>query len=208
MKKRLLAFFAFFGCSFGLAALVYHAMALLTKGVLIFGFLPRMFLYHWIYPNQYIALVCLIYALLAAAFAPRIARRPSLAIWIVLATPLLASPLGGMLWHLHDMLAGYFPSSWQEKLLLDGALEGAEIGWLIVLLSFPYNVICALLGIRGTRRLAQRLYPAPETACTATPPAEAGRAEGTDSALNDAKDPNGANDTNDAPDAAASEKLP
>ena len=40
MKKRLLAFFAFFGCSFGLAALIYHAMALLTKGLLIFGFLP------------------------------------------------------------------------------------------------------------------------------------------------------------------------
>ena len=165
MKKRLLAFFAFFGCSFGLAALIYHAMALLTKGLLIFGFLPRMFLYHWIYPNHYIALVCLIYALLAAAFAPRIARRPSLAIWIVLATPLLASPLGGMLWHLHDMLAGYFPDSWWQK-LIDGAEEGIMIGWLIILLSFPYNVICALLGIRGTRRLAQRLYPSPETADT------------------------------------------
>lgn len=202
MKKRLLAFFIFFGCSFGIASLIYHALALLTTGVFIFGALPRMFLYHWIYPNHYIALVCLIYALLAAAFAPRIARRPSLAIWIVLATPLLASPLGGMLWHLHDMLEGYFPNSWQQKLLLDGALEGAELGWLIVLLSFPYNVICALLGIRGTRRVAQRLYPAPDAARTATPPAEAGRAESTDSALNDAK---GAND---APDADASEKLP
>lgn len=202
MKKRLLAFFIFFGCSFGIASLIYHALALLTNGVFIFGALPRMFLYHWIYPNHYIALVCLIYALLAAAFAPRIARRPSLAIWIVLATPLLASPLGGMLWHLHDMLEGYFPNSWQKKLLLDGALEGAELGWLIVLLSFPYNVICALLGIRGTRRVAQRLYPAPDVARTATPPAEAGRAESTDSALNDAKD------ANDAPDADASEKLP
>lgn len=202
MKKRLLAFFIFFGCSFGIASLIYHALALLTTGVFIFGALPRMFLYHWIYPNHYIALVCLIYALLAAAFAPRIARRPSLAIWIVLATPLLASPLGGMLWHLHDMLEGYFPNSWQQKLLLDGALEGAELGWLIVLLSFPYNVICALLGIRGTRRVAQRLYPAPDAARTATPPAEAGRAESTDSALNDAKD------ANDAPDADASEKLP
>lgn len=188
MKKRLLAFFAFFGCSFGLAALIYHAMALLTKGPFIFGVLPRMFLYHWIYPNHHIALVCLIYALLAAAFAPRIARRPSLAIWIVLVTPLLASPLGGMLWHLHDMLEGYFPTSWLKKLLLDGALEGAGLGWLIVLLSFPYNVICALLGIRGTRRLAQRIHPAPDAARTATPPAEAGRAESTDSALNDAKD--------------------
>ncbi|WP_300803367.1 hypothetical protein [uncultured Desulfovibrio sp.] len=202
MKKRLLAFFIFFGCSFGIASLIYHALALLTNGVFIFGALPRMFLYHWIYPNHYIALVCLIYALLAAAFAPRIARRPSLAIWIVLATPLLASPLGGMLWHLHDMLEGYFPNSWQKKLLLDGALEGAELGWLIVLLSFPYNVICALLGIRGTRRVAQRLYPAPDAARTATPPAEAERAESTDSALNDAKD------ANDAPDADASEKLP
>ena len=202
MKKRLLAFFIFFGCSFGIASLIYHLMALLTFGGFIFGILPRMFCYHWEYPNHYIALVCLIYALPAAAFAPRIARRPSLAIWIVLATPLLASPLGGMLWHLHDMLEGYFPNSWQQKLLLDGALEGAELGWLIVLLSFPYNVICALLGIRGTRRVAQRLYPAPDAARTATPPAEAGRAESTDSALNDAKD------ANDAPDADASEKLP
>lgn len=201
MKKCLLAFFAFFSCSFGLAALIYHALALLTNGLLIFGVLPRMFLYHWQYPNQYIALVCLVYALLATALAPRIAHRPSLAIWIVLATPLLASPLGGMLWYLHDMQAGYFPNSWGKR-LMDGAGEGILLGWLIVLLSFPYNVICALLGIRGTRRLAQRLYPAPDAARTATPPAEAGRAESTDSALNDAKDPN------DAPDADASEKLP
>ena len=169
MKKQLLAFFIFFGCSFGIASLIYHALALLTNGVFIFGGLPRMFLYHWIYPNHYIALVCLIYALLAAAFAPRIARRPSLAIWIVLATPLLASPLGGMLWHLHDMLAGYFPDSWGQK-LMDGAGEGIMIGWLIILMSVPYNAICAVLGILGTRRLAQRLYPLPEAAAgTSTP---------------------------------------
>lgn len=169
MKKQLLAFFIFFGCSFGIASLIYHALALLTNGVFIFGFLPRMFLYHWIYPNHYIALVCLIYALLAAAFAPRIARRPSLAIWIVLATPLLASPLGGMLWHLHDMLAGYFPDSWGQK-LMDGAGEGIMIGWLIILMSVPYNAICAVLGILGTRRVAQRLYPLPEAAAgTSTP---------------------------------------
>ena len=163
MKKRLLAFFAFFGCSFGLAALIYHALALLTSGQFIFGVLPRMFCYHWEYPNHYIALVCLIYALLATALAPRIARRPSLAILIVLATPLLASPLGGMLWHLHDMLAGYFPNSWWQK-LMDGMEEGILAGWLIILMSFPYNAICAVLGILGTRRLAQRLYPSPETA--------------------------------------------
>lgn len=201
MKKRLLAFFAFFGCSFGLAALIYHTLALLTNGQFIFGFLPRMFCYHWEYPNQYIALVCLIYALLATALAPRIARRPSLAIWIVLAAPLLASPLGGMLAHLHDMMAGYFPNSWGKK-LMDGMEEGILAGWLIILMSFPYNAICAVLGILGTRRLAQRLYPSPDAARTAMPPAEAGRAESTDSALNDAKD------ANDAPDADASEKLP
>ncbi|WP_297227720.1 hypothetical protein [uncultured Desulfovibrio sp.] len=169
MKKRLLAFFIFFGCSFGIASLIYHLMALLTFGGFIFGILPRMFCYHWEYPNHYIALVCLIYALLAAAFTPCIARRPSLAIWIVLAAPLLASPLGGMLWHLHDMLTGYFPNSWLEKLLLDGALEGAGLGWLIVLLSVPFNLICAILGIRGTRRVALSLYPASATTSPPTP---------------------------------------
>ena len=86
-----------------------------------------------------------------------------------MATPLLASPLGGMLWHLHDMLAGYFPDSWGQK-LMDGAGEGIMIGWLIILMSVPYNAICAVLGILGTRRVAQRLYPLPEAAAgTSTP---------------------------------------
>ena len=65
------------------------------------------------------------------------------------------------------MLTGYFPNGWLKKLLLDGALEGAGLGWLIVLISVPFNLICAILGIRGTRRVALSLYP---TSATTSPP--------------------------------------
>ena len=50
-----------------------------------------------------------------------------------------------------------------------GALEGAGIGWLIVLLSVPFNLICAILGIRGTRRVVLSLYPASATTSPLTP---------------------------------------
>jgi hypothetical protein len=74
---------------------------------------------------------------------------------IVLLTVALSAPLGGMLWHWHDMQAGYFPAHWQRILLAEGSRDGLVVGWLVVLLSVPYNVlgiiICYFLTRTGAR---------------------------------------------------------
>ena len=137
--------------SFGLATAGYYLLWLLMPGHYVFGGLYRMFMYHEAHPLPYIALCCFVFGLLAACFAPAIARRP----WwgrvggtalLLAATVLLSSPFGGMLWHLHDMQAGYFPHDWVAVLLHEGVPEGLQLGWLVVGLSVPYNVLGAVVG--------------------------------------------------------------
>lgn len=65
----------------------------------------------------------------------------------MLLTILLSSAPGGVLWKVHDMYAGYFPADarlWID--LLWGAKKGLSEGWVIILISVPYNVIGVLLG--------------------------------------------------------------
>ena len=64
------------------------------------------------------------------------------AICLVAGLILLSSAAGGVLWHFHDMQAGYFPS-WERRLgaFADGVFAGITVGWRIVLLSFPLNVL-------------------------------------------------------------------
>ncbi|MBR6545026.1 MAG: hypothetical protein IKT66_06390, partial [Alistipes sp.] len=71
---------------------------------------------------------------------------------VILAALVLACPLGGMLWHFHDMLAGFFPSFWLRK-LVGGFVDGLMIGPLLILYSFPYNVMGLIVGYFVTTRL-------------------------------------------------------
>ena len=131
--------------SFGCAAVGYGLLWMLLPGHHVFGAPYRMFLYHEAHPLAYIALCCGCFGPLAAATTDVFRRcgrwgRVGVVGLLALATVGLSSPLGGLLWHWHDMQAGYIPASWGRQ-LLSGAWQGFTTGWLVVLLSVPYNAL-------------------------------------------------------------------
>jgi hypothetical protein len=158
MLKRTVFFWL---SSFGLAAAGYYLLRLLVPGGHVFGAWYRMLRYHEAHPLAYIALCCLCYGPLAAAALGSWRRRGfpgrlGLVSLLALGTVALASPLGGMLWHWHDMQAGYFPAGWLPK-LLHGSRDGLLLGWLIVLLSVPYTGL-GLLASYGLLTTGARLF--------------------------------------------------
>ncbi|MFG5776186.1 hypothetical protein ACFIQF_03860 [Comamonas sp. J-3] len=115
---------------------------------MVFAAMYRMFLYHLQHPYQYISLFCVVFAsclvLLLSAW-PRVRHWPAwLLMPVVMAlTVLLASSLGGALWKLHDMQAGYFPEGarfWSD--LWWGVESGVQLGWWLLLRSLPFNLLC------------------------------------------------------------------
>lgn len=131
--------------SFILAYSLYYVLLLIMPGQRVFGSLYRMFLYHSAFPMQYIAIPCFFYGILATLIANKFQNKNTrgrvyLTFLIIVLTILISSPFGGMLWHYHDMKAGYFPKNWISKMINKGSIEGLQIGWLIILLSFPYNI--------------------------------------------------------------------
>ena len=144
MFKRTIFFWL---SSFSMAVAGYYLLRLVLPGHHVFGSWYRMLLYHEAHPVAYIALCCFFYGLLAAGFADTFLRRGTtrgrvgIVGIIVLLTVVLSAPLGGMLWHWHDMQAGYFPADWRRVLLAESSRDGLVVGWLVVLLSVPYNVL-------------------------------------------------------------------
>ena len=69
----------------------------------------------------------------------------------------LACPLGGMLWHFHDMQAGFFPNFWLRK-LLGGFADGLMIGPRLIFYSFPYNLMGVIFGYLATSCLNSFFY--------------------------------------------------
>lgn len=155
--------------SLGCATADYGLLWLLLPGHHVFGAPYRMFLYHEAHPLPYIALCCAWFGPLAAAATTAFGRRTGggragVVALLVLATLLLSAPLGGMLWQWHDMQAGYFPPNWLGHLVLRGSRDGLALGWLIVLLSVPYNV----LGVGvcyGLLAVGNRWFTRPITDC-------------------------------------------
>jgi hypothetical protein len=149
MRTKLFAFYL--AASLGSACLGY-ALLHAAVGDRVFGALYRMFLYHWEHPFQYIAVVCLIFASVAAIFTPYIARysgrRRFVAIWgVMIGSVLVASVPGGVLWSIHDMQAGYFPEGGRFWRALGwGASTGAAVGWLVIAASIPYNFLGLIWG--------------------------------------------------------------
>ena len=150
--------------SFGLATAGYYLLRLVLPGHRVFGATYRMLLYHDAHPLPYIALCCCCYGLLAAGAAGSFLRRGS---WgrvgtvgaICALTVALSAPFGGMLWHWHDMQAGFFPPDWPRILLLAGSRDGLAVGWLVVLLSVPYNVLGSIVCYFLTKTGAQLFQP-------------------------------------------------
>lgn len=143
--KRLL--FLLFSSSMVSIALYY---LLKLSGHVVFGSLYRMYLYHDKHPISYILIVCFFFSILGTCFIKQFSRRKLLGkifiVFIILIlTILISSPFGGMLWHYHDMQAGWFPGNWLEIMLSEGIHMGTKIGWLIILMSIPYNICIAIL---------------------------------------------------------------
>ena len=152
MLRTLKLFTLFATSAFLLGAVGYLALhAFMPQGHVFCG-LYRMFLYHESHPFQYIAVVALTYGGVATACALRWSRlagwrRSAAIIGTIVATVLIASVPGGVLWKIHDMQAGYFTTGarfWSD--LLWGASTGLQVGWLVIAFSLPYNIIGLILG--------------------------------------------------------------
>lgn len=154
MIKRLLFFWVI---SFTLAIVLYYIMWTIMPNNYVFGALNKMFLYHWQHPISFIAIPCFFYGIIATILADtfsklNIFKRILLTIGILVLTIMISSPFGGMLWHYYDMKAGYFPSNWLEKMIRMGFEWGLEVGWLIIILSIPYNIICSIASFFLTKK--------------------------------------------------------
>lgn len=118
----------------------------------------RMAAYHYEYPIQFILIPCFFYSLIASSVSDYFLRakkikRIFLTIAIVLLTVLISCPFGGMLWHFHDMQAGYFPDNWMNVLFVKAPAMGLQWGFLIIASAVPYNligsVVCYFLTLKG-----------------------------------------------------------
>ncbi|NJK76050.1 MAG: hypothetical protein HC849_20010 [Oscillatoriales cyanobacterium RU_3_3] len=132
-------------------SIAYAILHEIVPNGIVFGALYRMFLYHYQHPYQYIAVISLTYGIMGATgiFCLRHLKwkQKTTIGFILVSTTILASIPGGILWKIHDMQAGFFPSG--ERFLPDlswGASTGLQVGWAIALLSFPYNVISWISG--------------------------------------------------------------
>ena len=155
-KYKRLAFYWL--ASFSLATPFYYLISLIMPHKHAFGAWYRMPAYHWEHPISYILIPCFFYGILANIFAKKFTsynkiQRIFLTFVIIALTIALSSPFGGMLWHFHDMQAGYFPKNWLQIIIIEGISWGIQMGWVIILLSIPYNVfgsiICYFLTKKG-----------------------------------------------------------
>lgn len=152
----------FWIASFVLATIGFYLLNLIIPARYIFGSLYRMYQYHLQHPIQYIAIPCFFYGIIATILSNRFSRQGTggqimLAIIITALTIIISSPFGGMLWHLHDMQAGYFPHGWMRKMINDGFALGISFGWQIIVLSVPYNLI-GLVGCFFLTRKGSNLF--------------------------------------------------
>lgn len=169
MKRVTLLFSVYSAAGFILLSVVYLLLkaiklAIYGESGLVFGSLFRMFMYHEQHPYQYLLLIAIIYGCIAAPWSYYVGR--SLKRWkravsivgVMLLTVLVSSAPGGMLWVLHDAQAGFFPRMSQFwRALWWGAIAGFQLGWLIFLLSTPYNAICLCCGYWLTDYVEKRL---------------------------------------------------
>lgn len=149
MKIRLKRLLFYWGTSFILATILYYILWLIMPYHYVFGALYRMFLYHWQYPIAFIAIPCFFYGIMATLLTNKFSSQSLivqifLTLVIIFLTITASLPFGGMLWHYCDMRAGHFPPNWFNTMITLGFDWGLEFGWLVIGLSIPYNIICAI----------------------------------------------------------------
>lgn len=162
MKKFVFCFITYFVVCFGGLGSLYRLVSLVMNDS-AFACFFRMFAYHRQHPMQYIGVVAICYAAVAALWTVWIKHKRTglsriLEVFaVILVALLLACPFGGMLWQFHDMLAGFFPNYWLQK-LLSGAVGGLVEGPLLIFFSFPYNLIGLIVGYFVTTSLNSFFY--------------------------------------------------
>lgn len=129
----------------------------------VFGTWYKMINYHYEHPLAFIAIPCFFYGIIATTIrngclTPPLKRQIAVTISMLIVVMFFSSIFGGMLWHYYDMKVGYFPVNWLQKILIQGALNGLKMGWLIILLSFPYNLLSAVTLFFLTKK-GNELYP-------------------------------------------------
>ena len=143
--------------SFVVAILSYYLLWLVLPGHNVFGSWYSMINYHMEYPHAFIAIPCFFYGIIAPLFSKsflqsRLKKRLLANSFIILVVVFLSSPIGGMLWHFFDMKTGYFPKNWPYKLLVKGSVDGLRMGWLIIVLSIPYNLLGITMSFALTKK--------------------------------------------------------
>ena len=106
----------------------------------------RMFGYPEEHPFEYIAVLAAPFALLTALWTITRMRFPRMRavqiIGIMIVSALISCLLGGLLWELNDMQAGFFPT---YDLMIDHFMRGASLGLMLgpvmILFSIPMNII-------------------------------------------------------------------
>ncbi|MCL2144047.1 MAG: hypothetical protein FWH43_00915 [Endomicrobia bacterium] len=149
LKENFIKFAVAMIISFVFAVACYDI--LLFFGITPFASFYKKYTYHHVHPYQFIFIMCFVFSVLAVLFSEKfkklsLPKQILLTFLIIALTTIISSPLGGMLWHLHDMLAGHFPKKWLWKLIRYGFREGIQLGWIIILMSAPYNIIGAASG--------------------------------------------------------------
>ena len=154
--KRLVFFWL---ASFIAATTGYYLLWLIPR-YYVFGAPCGMPCYHYEHPVQYILIPCFFYGIIATLYAERFYKQNKIrqifsTLIIATLTVIISSPFGGMLWHFHDMMAGYFPASSVDKMIRNGSKMGLSIGWLVIALSIPYNFLGLILCFFITRKGAK-----------------------------------------------------
>ena len=149
--------------SFALATVLYYILSITKSNGYVFGAWYRMYDYHETYPLGFIAIPCFFYGIIATLFAEKfinqsIIKQIFTVLLIIVLTIICSSPFGGMLWHYYDMKKGYFPSNWFIKMIASGFEWGLAFGWLIVILSIPYNIIGSIICYFLTKK-GSELFP-------------------------------------------------
>lgn len=160
MKQRMHSALLVGLVTFTLASLGHLVSSQLLWGG--FGGLYRMYMYHEQYPYGYIAIVSVVFAITSQFWLRHCHRYQGGMRWlsmlaVMLLTVILSSIPGGVLWTLHDMRAGFYTEGarfWND--LRGGAGTGLVIGWLVIAISIPYNIVGCLLGGFLLHRLGLR----------------------------------------------------
>ena len=153
-------FFFYWLTASAIAVAGYYLLWVVMPNHRVFGEWFRMYGYHHNHPLGYILIPCFVYGIIATGFSPRYPKQTGfqqISTTVILAglVILCSAPFGGMLWVYHDMKAGQFPANWHSMVLWKGTTLGMAYGWLVVALSFPYNVlglfVCQQLTARGAK---------------------------------------------------------